>query len=155
MYCLLVSHDLIPWTLDSFWDLNPRKLIYTNILITVCFTVNTLFQEKGQGCSARLVLPAILDKRRTLREICNLLMRFVILKVGNPFLYTVSRGPLYVIVGLPGSWDWPTWLNKPWSRSSIKVQNEWKLRLNLEKLLGSNKTWQCLCLPVFQWLVYH
>ena len=46
LYCLFVSHDLIPWTLDSCWDLNPRKLIYTNILITVCFIVNILFQEK-------------------------------------------------------------------------------------------------------------
>ena len=78
---LFLSHDLIPWTLDSCWDLNPRKLIYTNILITVCFSVNILFQKNV-------------------------------------------------------------------SRSSIKVQNEWKLKLNLERLLGtgSYKTWQQLCL---------
>ena len=37
-------------------------------------------------------------------------MRFVILKVGNPLNEDipciVSRGPLYVIVRLPGLWDW-------------------------------------------------
>ena len=36
-----------------------------------------------QGSSARLVLPAILGERRAWREIQNLYMRFVILKVRN------------------------------------------------------------------------
>ena len=66
-----------------------------------------------QGSSARLVLPTILGELRAWREIQNLYMRFVILKVRNPLQCTVSRGPLYVIVRSPGSWDWPTWLNKP------------------------------------------
>ena len=69
---------------------------------------------QNQGSSVRLVLPAILGEWRAWREIQNLYMRFVILKVRNPLLCTVSRGPLYVIARLPGSWDWPTWLNKPW-----------------------------------------
>ena len=59
----------------------------------------------NQGSSVRLVLPAILGKRRAWREIQNLYMRFVILKVRNPLLCTVSRGPLYVIARSPGSWD--------------------------------------------------
>ena len=54
-------------------------------------------------------LPAIMGKGRAWREIQNLYMRFVILKVRNPLLCTVSRGPLYVTVHSP----WPTWLNKP------------------------------------------
>ena len=58
-----------------------------------------------QGSSARLVLPAILGKQRGWCEIQNLYMRFVILKVRNPLLCTVSRGPLYIIVHLPGSWN--------------------------------------------------
>ena len=58
-----------------------------------------------QGSSVRLVLPAILDEQRAWREIQNLYMRFVILKVRNPLLFTVLRGPLYVIARSPGSWD--------------------------------------------------
>ena len=58
-----------------------------------------------QGSSARLVLPAILGEWRAWREIQNLYTRFVILKVRNPLLFTVSRGPLYVIASSPGSWD--------------------------------------------------
>ena len=43
-------------------------------------------------------------------------MRFVILKVKNLLLCTVSRGPLYVTAHSPRSWNWPTCLNKPcWS----------------------------------------
>ena len=68
-----------------------------------------------QGSSARLVLPAILGERRAWREVQNLYIRLGILKFRNPLLYTVSRGPLYIIVRSPGSWDWPTWLNKPWT----------------------------------------
>ena len=42
-------------------------------------------------------------------------MWFVILKVRNPLLCTVLRGPLYVIARSLGSRDWPTWLNKSWN----------------------------------------
>ena len=57
---------------------------------------------QNQGSSVRLVLPAILGKRRAWREIQNLYMRFVILKERNPLLCTVLRQPLYVIARLPG-----------------------------------------------------
>ena len=55
-------------------------------------------------------------------------MRFVILKVRNPLLCTVSRGPHYIIARSPGLWDWPTWLNKPWSlfRSKCIVKTDAK-----------------------------
>ena len=36
------------------------------------------------------------------------------------YVHTNSRGPLYVKVHLPGSWDWPTWLNKPWTALIFK-----------------------------------
>ena len=53
----------------------------------------------GNKVLKRLVLPAILGK-------CRACQKFKI--------YTVSRGPLYALACSPGSWDWPTWLNKPW-----------------------------------------
>ena len=67
-----------------------------------------------QGSSARLVLPAILGKRRAWRVIQILYARLVILKVRNLLLCTVLRWPLYIIAPLPWSWDCKTWLNKPW-----------------------------------------
>ena len=54
-----------------------------------------------------------MGKRRVWREIQNLYMRFVILKVRNPLLCTVSRGPLFVTERLPWLWEWPTWINNP------------------------------------------
>ena len=61
----------------------------------------------NQGSSGRLVFPVILGKRRAWREIQNLYMRFVILKVRNPLLckYCFKGTPLYYrafawIVGL-------------------------------------------------------
>ena len=66
-------------------------------------------------------------------------MRFVILKVRNPLLCTVLRGPLYVIACLPGSFDRPTQLNKPWARVSFFfpfVQVEFEdFRPNSKRLL--------------------
>ena len=53
--------------------------------------------DNDQGSSARLALPAILGKRRAWREVQNLYMRFVVLKVRNPLLCTLSRGHLYFI----------------------------------------------------------
>ena len=76
---------------------------------SACYCLN-LRKKTGfdQGSSTRLVLP-ILGERRAWREIHNLYMRFVILKVRNPLLCTVSSGHLYVIVCSPGSWDWNLW----------------------------------------------
>ena len=49
-------------------------------------------------------------------------MRLVILKVRNLLLCTVLRWPLYIIARAPGLWDWPTWLNKPWTEhTDLKV----------------------------------
>ena len=61
-----------------------------------------------QGSSARLVITASLGNLRVWREIQNLYMRFVILKVRNLLLFTVSRGTPYVIAHSPGLWDGPT-----------------------------------------------
>ena len=65
----------------------------------------------------------ILGKWRAWQEIQNLHMRFVILKVRNPLLCTVSRGPLYVIACSSGLWDWPTWLNIPWQQLQKVMKN--------------------------------
>ena len=43
-------------------------------------------------------------------------------EVRLPILSTVSRGPLYIIARSPGSWDWPTWLNKPWKMTIFQSQ---------------------------------
>ena len=64
---------------------------------------NFRFQRKNVGSSARLVLPAILGEWGAWREIHNLHMSFVILKVRNLFLCTVSRGPFYFMARSPGS----------------------------------------------------
>ena len=81
-----------------------------------CNPICTEMWKFTQGSSARLVFPAILEFGQTKGwgEIQNLYMRFVILKVKNRSSVLFQGGPLYVIVCSPGSWDWPTWLNKPW-----------------------------------------
>ena len=52
--------------------------------------------EFTKGSSVRLVLPAILGKQRAWREIQNLYMRFVILKVRN-LLQCIVRGGQFMI----------------------------------------------------------
>ena len=48
----------------------------------------------------------------------------LILKIRFLLLCTVSRGLLYIIITyLPGSWDWPTWLNKPLIGPTLVVQS--------------------------------
>ena len=59
----------------------------------------------SQGTSARLVNPVVLGERRVWREIQNLHMRFVILKVRNLLLITVSRGHFTLYKRSPGLWD--------------------------------------------------
>ena len=58
-----------------------------------------------QGSYARLVILAVLGKQRVWLEIQNIYMRFVVLKVRNSLIFTISRGALYAIAHSPGSWD--------------------------------------------------
>ena len=88
-----------------------------------------------------ICLPAILSEQRAWLEIQNLHMRFVIIKVRNPLLSTVSRGPLYIIAHASGSWDWPTWLNKPWSGILIMISKLRQSTICYAGLLGRWDKW--------------
>ena len=89
----------------QLWLWRNDQLLKTirKIIKTYLFVVPRRYQIPLK--SRFLIVPAILSKRRAWREIQNLYMRFVILKLKNPLLCTILRGPLYVIARSLGSWN--------------------------------------------------
>ena len=128
---MMCPHHYTPCFKKSMYQIHISYWKNTHLIIHVQFfkkyqqTVAWLILKRDAKCFERSAKRKVLQQGKSFQlswanggsggKFKIYIWGLLILKVRNPLLCTVLRGPLYVKGHSPGSWDWPTWLNKPWN----------------------------------------